>query len=101
MPHIDKTGMEDAIAESGLSSPSPLSGFVIVRASLLTDGSGIGVDKLRVGWERHERDGTGEAGPGPAVGYTVARKDVGAWIFEKVVKNADGEWNGRLVTVTS
>ncbi|KAK9318922.1 hypothetical protein V1517DRAFT_334223 [Lipomyces orientalis] len=37
----------------------------------------------------------------PAVGYTIARADVGEWIFEELIKKDGGEWVGKSVTLTS
>ena len=38
----------------------------------------------------------------PAVGYFVARKDVGEWVFERLVKREPEEgWIGGGVTLTN
>jgi hypothetical protein len=99
-PHRDKRAMEVAVVEAALAADSPLAGFVVVRPSFLLDGKGKGVDKVRVGWERHAADER-EAGPGPAVGYTISRADVGGWIFEELVKANAAEWDGRCVSLTT
>ena len=98
-PHADKRAMETAVVEAALAEDSPLAGFVVVRPAFLLDGKGKGVGKVRVGWERHAADER-EAGPGPAVGYTIARADVGGWIFEELVKGNVEEWDGRCVSLT-
>ncbi|KAI9757878.1 MAG: hypothetical protein M1815_005852 [Lichina confinis] len=53
VPHADKQKMEKLLVDATTSNPatSPISGFVVVRPSLLTDGAMLGLDKVRVGWE--------------------------------------------------
>ena len=53
VPHADKQKMERLLVDATTSNPatSPISGFVVVRPSLLTDGAMLGLDKVRVGWE--------------------------------------------------
>jgi hypothetical protein len=101
VPHADKRAMEDAVVGAALAADSPLAGFVVVRPAFLLDGKGKGLDAVRAGWERHASDEAREVGPGPAVGYTIARADVGAWIFEELVKGNVEEWDGRCVSLTS
>jgi hypothetical protein len=73
---------------------------VTIRPSILQDGPGRGLDQVRVGWEYlHKAPEPGDASPGSPLGYTIARKDVGTWIMEKVVKG-NGEWNGKGVYIT-
>lgn len=99
-PHADKRAMETATAEAALAADSPLAGFVVLRPTLLLDGKAKGVAKVRVGWERHAVDERA-AGPGPAVGYSITRADVGGWIFEELIKGNVEEWDGRCVSLTS
>jgi hypothetical protein len=88
VPHADKKAMEQTIEQA--AARNLIRGFVIVRASLLTNGKQQGLGKVRVGWED-------EQGPGPAIGYSISREDVGAFIFEKViVKNAEGFLDKKL-----
>ena len=69
----------------------PIKGFVNVKPTLLTGGEGIGWEKIRFGQEMS-----------PAVGYFVARKDVGEWVFERLVKREPEEgWIGGGVTLTN
>ncbi|KAL2013565.1 hypothetical protein VTN00DRAFT_1090 [Thermoascus crustaceus] len=94
VPHKDKKVMESLILEE-VDRPVTqrgISNFVIVRPSLLTDGPGLGVDKIKAGTETR-----------PAVGYTISRNDVGAWVFEKVIKNPEEEskFLGQIVTITT
>jgi NAD(P)-dependent dehydrogenase (short-subunit alcohol dehydrogenase family) len=108
VPHDDKAEMERLVSEApsvAMSSATPLlQDFVVVRASLLTDGPPKGVDVIRAGWEyaanSSSRAHVQATSPGPAVGYTISRSDVGLWIMENLVKGT-GEWNGRLVTITT
>ncbi|GAB7356467.1 hypothetical protein MBLNU459_g7231t1 [Dothideomycetes sp. NU459] len=76
IPHQDKRGMERLLkAQKGMDAEKRVTGgFVIARASLLTDGLGKGILSVRQGTEEK-----------PAIGYTIARKDVGTWIFEKLI----------------
>ncbi|KAF4453290.1 hypothetical protein F53441_4020 [Fusarium austroafricanum] len=88
-PLADKKQMEKvAMAPEGRK----LWDFVIMRPLILTDGVEKGDDYLRVGWEwgteEDYNDHSGE--PGPQIGYTVSRRDVGKWIFDKVV--VQGGW---------
>lgn len=82
--------MERVVVEqtaNGRTSES-ISGWVIVRASLLKNGPALGEPKVRVG-----REGS------PAVGYTISRDDVGKWIFENFVKDGKA-WMGQKVSLT-
>lgn len=75
--------------------------FVIVRPTLLTDGAPLGVGAVKVGWEWGNRTSVGKKnteGEGPMLGYTIARKDVGEWVFEKVLR--EGGWEGKAVSLT-
>lgn len=97
-PHKDKSNMEKTVTEAmsppGSSSDSEpwIRGFVIVRASFLTNGPALGKTKVRVGSEQK-----------PVVGYTISREDVGQWVFENVIRSEsairDG-WLGEKVSLT-
>jgi len=85
--HVDKRETENLVVKA--AEEKKIRGFVIIRPSLLLDGPAKGTASVRVGQE-----GT------PAVGYTIRRDDVGAWIYEKVVKgNGDG-YVGERVSLT-
>ncbi|KAK9365037.1 hypothetical protein V1509DRAFT_634388 [Lipomyces kononenkoae] len=97
VPHEDKRKMESMLRlhmENPNESERLLRGVIGVRASLLSGGvdykSGKGWKTLKVGTEEK-----------PAVGYTIARADVGQWIFEELVKKDPGEWAGKVATLTS
>ena len=80
---MDKRAMEALVRKSGEEN-------LVVRASLLTDGEARGIVGVRQGSEE-----------GPAVGYYISRKDVGEWIWERVLKRGTtGEFDGQAVTVT-
>ncbi|KAI9833909.1 MAG: hypothetical protein M1819_003418 [Sarea resinae] len=97
IPHRDKKGMETALADSVKGNHAPIRGFIAVRPTLLTAGAGLGVKKIRTGWEDLEGEG-----PGPALGYSIAREDVGSWIFEHIVQNHERDhWAGKMVSLTS
>ncbi|KAI9875807.1 MAG: hypothetical protein M1830_007905 [Pleopsidium flavum] len=99
VPHEDKEIMEETLlaavaANTDSDTTAPIRGAISVRPSLLTNGKGVGRDILRVGMEA-----------APAIGYTVARADVGAWIFEEVIqgvgKQGRERWVGASVSLTS
>jgi hypothetical protein len=65
--------------------------FAIVRPTLLMDGKGVGVGKIRYGLESS-----------PAWGWTIDRKDVGDWLFEKGIKPAElGEFKNQAISLTA
>lgn len=92
VPHADKAKMEALVTQP--PSPDLFRGVVIVKPSLLMGTgdvtSGRGWRNLRVGTEKS-----------PAVGYTIARADVGEWIFEEVIREDGGKWVGERVSLTS
>jgi len=97
-PHDDKLMMEKLIyADSG----AHVRDFVVIRPAIFTDGPVQGVDKVRVGWEYGvgQEGKDGEKAPGPAVGWTIGRMDLGTWLFEKVVSKGGGGWEGRCVSL--
>lgn len=72
-------------------SERPIRGFVNVKPTLLTDGEGKGWEKIKYGQEGR-----------PALGYFVARKDVGEWVFEKLVRREVEEgWVGSGITLAN
>ncbi|KAL7273793.1 hypothetical protein RUND412_003319 [Rhizina undulata] len=94
VPHADKKVMEELIIAG--KEEGVISEYVIVKPGLLTDGPAKGVDGVRAGYEGRVKNGDGRWGDveGVAVGYTVSRQDVGAWVFEEVVVRGGGEWGG-------
>lgn len=90
-PHKDKTAMEKTLTDAMVDPAEAwIRGFVIVRASLLTNGPALGKSKLRVGSEKK-----------PAVGYTVSREDVGQWVFENIIQDESRDrWAGEKVSLT-
>ncbi|KAL5424659.1 hypothetical protein PMIN04_003043 [Paraphaeosphaeria minitans] len=95
-PHADKRGMEEVVLSD---RGEHIRDFVIVRPTALVDGL-KGVEKVRSGWEWGVQGEKGrvEKEVGPAIGWTVGRTDVGAWIFKNVVES--GGWEGRCVSLT-
>lgn len=92
--------MEEAVQEG--FQEGIFSHFTIVRPSLLTDGASS-YDVLRAGYsERPAGEGDRwNTQTGEAVGYTVSRSDVGAFIFEEIIKKqGQGEWTDKKVTLT-
>ncbi|KAJ5578095.1 uncharacterized protein N7459_007059 [Penicillium hispanicum] len=97
-PHADKRNMEAMILKQ-MELPArdrAISSYLILRPSFLTEGEGDGMHKIK--------EGTADK---PAVGYVIARSDVGRWIFERVVRDYKREPSqedpvgGRIVTLTT
>ncbi|KAG9820473.1 hypothetical protein KCU98_g17658, partial [Aureobasidium melanogenum] len=93
VPHIDKRVMEQLVWEQ---KDKPATGrvigeFAIVRPTLLMDGNGVGVSSVRYGLESS-----------PALGWTIDRKDVGHWLFEKGIKPAElGAFKDQAISLTA
>lgn len=93
IPHVDKRVMEDLVCaqREKPTAERTVGEFVIARPTLLMDGEGVGMAKVRYGLESN-----------PALGWTIDRKDVGNWLFEKGVKPADlGEIRDQAVSLTA
>lgn len=92
VPHVDKKVLQEALA-AHMQQPEQergLRGFTNVKASLLMDGEGYGLEIVREGPEEK-----------PAVGYTIQRKDVGRWMFERgVEEEMKREYLNKSVTIT-
>lgn len=92
-PHEDKRKMEKLARDSMKDSPAPFKGVVCLRPSLLlkdhTISSGKGWEAVRVGVEGD-----------PAIGFGIARADVGHWIFEEIVRKGGEKWVNEMVTLT-
>jgi len=103
VPHADKRAMELDLAKASRESAdvAPLRAFAVVRPTLLFDGPPKGLAKVRAGWVAHPEavNAGDEAAPGPAVGYSIRRADVGAWMFANLIKNPE-EWANRCVSLT-
>lgn len=103
IPHADKREMEDILASAMVGSKGegkkPFGGVVAIRPTLLTDGQPKGLDKVRVGSESVGEETT--ADQDPAMGYAIARADVGNWIFTEIIeKDTRMQWAGRAVSLT-
>lgn len=101
VPHEDKKQMEKAVmdAGSGQGREELLGAWVVVLAAGLVDKAWKGT--VRAGYDGRVRNG-GKWGDceGRAVGYTVGREEVGAWIWEEVIEGkVGGEWWGKRVTL--
>jgi nucleoside-diphosphate-sugar epimerase len=93
VPHVDKRVMEELVCmqRQKPAAERTIGEFAIVRPTLLMDGDGVGVAKVRSGLESN-----------PALGWTIDRKDVGNWLFEKGVKPADlGEFKDQAISLTA
>ena len=85
--HVDKRAMEDVFRGT---RPSPFRAVIGVKPTLLTSGVGVGLEKIRVGREAK-----------PELGYTISRNDVGAWIFERVVREEGRGWENEMASMTN
>lgn len=77
------------VDEAGKGERGVIRGFVITRASLLTEGKALGSAQIRAGTEG-----------APAVGYTISREDVGGWVWENLVRREGEGFVGGKVSVT-
>jgi hypothetical protein len=104
IPHKDKKITEQLVAKASMETgnDAPISGFVIPRPTLLSDGPAKGLANTRMGWEKHPDALAATDGEGtkPAMGYQVTRADVGLFIFENVIKGGR-KWVGRCVTLSN
>lgn len=91
-PHVDKEVLERNL-RAHIQLPQSQRGiraFVLVKPSLLLDGDGLGLENVREG---HDAE--------PAVGYTIQRKDVGTWIFERLIRTEPKDvWINGSATLT-
>ena len=87
IPHNDKKAMENIFC--GKEGSSNFRNVIGVKPTLLTNGPELGSEKIRVGRKQK-----------PAVGYTISKKDVGAWIYRVVLLGDGKTWEGEMVTVT-
>ncbi|CAG8980981.1 hypothetical protein HYALB_00011090 [Hymenoscyphus albidus] len=85
--HTDKLNMEKAVMSA--SDEGVLKGHVIVKTTLLTDGEEKGTAKVKSALQ-------GERG---AIGYSISRKDVGAFMFEKIIEQGRME-NKSVIRLT-
>jgi len=87
--------MEDTFRNQLLQSDPVLGSVTGMRPPLLmgtgTLGEAAGLKKIRAGVEGN-----------PALGFTVQRADVGAFMFKNVVKEAgQGKWKGEMASLTA
>jgi hypothetical protein len=88
-PHEDKRAMEAALVASEED-------WTVARASLLTDGPESTKKPVREGME----DPRARVVESKAIGYTISREDVGKWIFENIIEASNGQWVGKIATIT-
>lgn len=109
VPHKDKGKLEEAVIDA--KGRGIFRDYIIIRPSLLTEGQPTH-GKIKVGFEGSEKNSfqgeltLAEGGcgwrtvDGPAIGYVISRKDVGAFIFEESVYNGGKRFSGQKVTLT-
>ncbi|OAL04667.1 hypothetical protein IQ06DRAFT_333006 [Phaeosphaeriaceae sp. SRC1lsM3a] len=98
-PHDEKMRMEEVVYRD---AGQHLRGFIILRPAILTDGPERGTDSVRVGWLWGRKSETGieaEEEAGPAIGWSVGRKDLGLWAYENALKGGGDEWVGKCVSL--
>lgn len=88
-PHKDKKNMEAAVVEHAESTGSVISGYVLIRPSLLTNGKAQGGQKVKIGSDAE-----------PQVGYTISRDDVGLWMFENLLQGDRSKYSGQKLLIT-
>ena len=90
-PHIDKEALEHDL-RSNVALPEnerSVSAFICPKPTLLFDGESLGMEKVKEGVE-----------DSPAIGYTIRRKDVGLWIYERLLnRDAPSNWLNKSVTL--
>ncbi|KZL85278.1 fungal specific transcription factor domain-containing protein [Colletotrichum incanum] len=88
-PHEDKRAMEELLFASSEA-------WTVVRASFLSNGKEQPSSAVRVGVEDPVK-GVEEL----AIGYTIAREDVGKWMFENILqKDGNDKFVRKVATVT-
>ncbi|PNS17804.1 ABC1 family protein, mitochondrial [Sphaceloma murrayae] len=88
--HDDKKKMETLVKNSASSPDRGFEQYRVVRASLLMDGNGKGLEAIRTGTEA-----------APEIGYTIDRADVGLWIYKRWLEPVkDGDSNGAYTITT-
>lgn len=93
VPHEDKKVMETLIRDESAKSVDErgIGEYIIVRPSTLTERKGVELDKIQAGVEDK-----------PAVGYFIAREDVGQWVFQMLVKpGLASDYLGKTVSITT
>lgn len=104
IPRADKMALERVIHAATKDDIVPFDDFAMVRPPLLLDGPAKGIENIRVGWiwaevDRQEKLATGQRELGPQIGYTVAKRDVGLWIYENLIKDSK-QLDGRCFNLT-
>lgn len=92
VPHEDKQVLENNV-KAHFELPDAerlLKGFVHIKPSLLTGEKGYGLEKVKYGVDE-----------APAVGYGMAKEDVGQWMFERLVRpGVSPEWMNKSISLT-
>jgi hypothetical protein len=71
---------------------------IIVRPSILTDAPEKDLESVKVGWVWNiQKIADREREPGHVKAWSISRKDVGAWVFKKII--VDGGWEGRSISL--
>lgn len=94
-PLADKRNMEKIILND---NNDHVQDFVLMRPPFLTESPSQGAHVVKVGWEWCVEENAREKAPGPRIGWSMGRKDLGAWVYEHVI--VKGGWEGKAVTLT-
>jgi hypothetical protein len=98
----DTAVLEKVVREAANEADSPLGGYVMLRAPLLTHGKMKGRESVRVGWiwEDEVFKNQDEEEQGIKIGWTISRLDLAKWMFEELVQGDAYKWKGKCVYLT-
>ena len=92
-PLADKVAMEDTILNHMKlpESQRGIDGYVMMKPSILTEGTNGSIEVVRVG-----------ASENPPVGYSIDREMVGLWMFRRLIEEQGTRvaWKDARVTIT-
>jgi hypothetical protein len=94
VPAADKRKMEQLLRED---NGKHFRDIVIVKGAMFTEAK-KGLQSVKVGWEWAGKSEGREKAPGPHLGYTIGKQDVGEWVFKRAI--VEGGWEGKVVTLT-
>jgi hypothetical protein len=95
-PLKDKIRLEEAVFDD---RGQHVRDFVVIRPPFLLDVAERGLKAIKVGWVWGVESGQNrEKELGQHIGWYIGKKDLGRWVFEKVIR--EGGWEGRCVNLT-
>ncbi|KAF9768250.1 hypothetical protein IL306_014478 [Fusarium sp. DS 682] len=98
----DTAALEKVTRKAATQNQPCLSGYVMLRPPLLTDGDMKGTKSVMVGWiwEDDVFRKSDKQETGVKVGYTISRLDLAKWMFEELVRGDVRAWSGKCVNLT-